>query len=163
MPKVGKKEFPYTEKGKKAAKAYSKQAGQAVKYNGKYSGKTSYSDNEGTWFSPFGYTVGRPGKKRDIRGTPATDSQTERSMEGGDTEGWLGLAQGAMTKGGEAVELDPRNLYDGPKGKYGEPGERMISSKTAGRIKMQEARRKRLAAGKKRGMVSSIKRGNTAL
>ena len=163
MPKVGKKEFAYTEKGKKAAKAYSQKSGIPMDYNGTYSKKQSYSDQEGTWFSPFGYTVGRPDKKRDIRGTPITDSQTERSMEGGDTEGWLGLAKAGMTKGGEAVELDPRNLYDGPKGKYGEPGERMISSKTAGRIKMQEARRKRIAAGKKRGMVSSIKRGNTAL
>jgi hypothetical protein len=160
MPKVGKKEFAYTEKGKKAAKAYSKSSGIPMNYSGKYSGKTSYSDDEGTWFTPFGYKTG--GKKgRDVRGTPATDSQTERSMPGGFGEGWLGLAKGAMTRGGEAVELDPRNLYDGPKGKYGEPGERMISSKTAGRIKMQEARRKRLAEGKKRGMVSSIKRKNT--
>ena len=165
MPKVGKKEFPYTEKGKKAAKSYAQKSGIPMNYNGKYSGKTSYSDDEGTWFTPFGYTVGRPGKKRDVRGTPATDSQTERSWYSGsgEGEGWLGLAKAGMTKGGEAVELDPRNLYDGPKGKYGEPGERMISSKTAGRIKMQEARRKRIAAGKKRGMVSSIKRGNTAL
>jgi hypothetical protein len=161
MPKVGKKEFAYTEKGKKAAKAYSKSSGIPMNYNGKYSGKTSYSDNEGTWFSPFGYTVGRPGKKRDIRGTPATDSQTESSMPGGFGEGWLGLAKAGMTKGGEAVQLDPRNLYDGPKGKYGEPGERMISSKTAGRIQAFEARRKRTAEGKKRGMVSSIKRKNT--
>lgn len=154
MPKVGKKEFPYTEKGKKAAKAYSKESGIPMNYYGKYSKKQSYSDQEGTWFTPFGYrTGGRKG--RDVQGTPITDSQGERSMEGGFGEGFLGLAKAASTKGGEAVQLDPRNLYDGPKGKYGEPGERMISSKTAGRIQALEARRK------KRGMVSSIKRKNT--
>ena len=160
MPKVGKKEFAYTEKGKKAAKAYSKKTGIPMNYDGKYSKNQSYSDQEGTWFTPFGYrTGGRKG--RDVQGTPITDSQGERSMEGGFGEGWLGLAKAGMTKGGEAVQLDPRNLYDGPKGKYGEPGERMISSKTAGRIQAIEARRNRAAAGKKRGMVSSIKRKNT--
>ena len=159
MPKVGKKEFAYTEKGKKAAKAYSKKTGIPMNYGGKYSAKSSYSDQEGTWFTPYGVTTG--GRKgRDVQGTPLTAEQKRNSIEGGFGEGYLGFAKGGMTKGGEAVELDPRNLYDGPNGKYGEPGERMISSKTAGRIKMQEARRKRLAEGKKRGMVSSIKRKN---
>ena len=135
---------------------------KAKAYNGKYSARTSYSDQQGTWFTPFGVTTG--GRKgRDVRGTPATDAQTENAMEGGFGEGWLGLAKAGMTKGGEAVQLDPRNLYDGPKGKYGEPGERMISSKTAGRIQAIEARRKRAAAGKKRGMVSSIKRSRPGL
>ena len=32
MPKVGKKEFDYTEKGKAEAKAYAKETGQEVKY-----------------------------------------------------------------------------------------------------------------------------------
>ena len=32
MPKVGKKEFDYTEKGKTEAKAYAKETGQEVKY-----------------------------------------------------------------------------------------------------------------------------------
>lgn len=139
-----------------------KRAGKPMNYNGKYSRKTFYSDDEGTWFTPFGYKTG--GKKgRDVRGTPATDSQTENSMPGGFGEGWLGLARPGMTRGGESVELDPRNLYDGPKGKYGEPGERMISSKSVMRIKAVEARRKRAAAEKKRGMVSSIKRSRTGL
>ena len=31
MPKVGKKHFPYTKKGKKAAKAYAKKQGKKVK------------------------------------------------------------------------------------------------------------------------------------
>ena len=31
MPKVGKKEFAYTEKGKKAAEAYAKKTGKSVK------------------------------------------------------------------------------------------------------------------------------------
>jgi hypothetical protein len=35
MPKVGKRHFPYTEKGKKAAKAHAKKTGQSV---GKYYG-----------------------------------------------------------------------------------------------------------------------------
>ena len=30
MPKVGKKKFPYTEKGKKAAKKYAKKTGKKV-------------------------------------------------------------------------------------------------------------------------------------
>tara|TARA_R100000789_G_scaffold28128_1_gene31466 strand:- start:646 stop:753 length:108 start_codon:yes stop_codon:yes gene_type:complete len=30
MPKVGKKKFPYTEKGKKAAKKYAKKTGRKV-------------------------------------------------------------------------------------------------------------------------------------
>ena len=30
MPQVGKKSFPYTAKGKKAAKAYAKESGQEV-------------------------------------------------------------------------------------------------------------------------------------
>tara|TARA_R110000787_G_scaffold268215_2_gene374672 strand:+ start:397 stop:507 length:111 start_codon:yes stop_codon:yes gene_type:complete len=30
MPKVGKKKFPYTEAGKKAAKAYAKKVGKKV-------------------------------------------------------------------------------------------------------------------------------------
>ena len=30
MPKVGKKELPYTEKGKKAAKKYAKKTGRKV-------------------------------------------------------------------------------------------------------------------------------------
>ena len=30
MPTVGKKEFPYTEKGKKAAKKYAKKTGRKV-------------------------------------------------------------------------------------------------------------------------------------
>jgi len=162
MPKVGNKNFPYTEKGKKAAKAYAKKSGQPMNYRGKYSAQTSYSDQQGTWFTPFGVRIG--GKKgRDVQGTPITDIQTENSMEGGFGEGWLGLARPGMTRGGESVELDPRNLYDGPKGKYGEPGERMISSKSVMRMKAVEARRKRAAAGKKRGMVSSIKRSRTGL
>ena len=32
MPKVGKKEFAYTDKGKKKAKAYAKETGQSVEY-----------------------------------------------------------------------------------------------------------------------------------
>ena len=31
MPKVGKKKFPYTKKGKKAAKSYAKKYGKKVK------------------------------------------------------------------------------------------------------------------------------------
>ena len=31
MPKVGKKKFSYTEKGKKAAKSYAKKSGKKVK------------------------------------------------------------------------------------------------------------------------------------
>jgi len=31
VPKVGKKHFPYTKKGKKAAKAYAKKKGKKVK------------------------------------------------------------------------------------------------------------------------------------
>jgi hypothetical protein len=31
MPKVGKKKFPYTAKGKKAAASYAKKTGKAVK------------------------------------------------------------------------------------------------------------------------------------
>jgi hypothetical protein len=129
---------------------------KAKSYDGKYSARTSYSDQQGTWFTPFGVTTG--GKKgRDVQGTPMTKSQNANAMEGGFGEGWLGLAKAGSTKGGEAVQLDPRNLYDGPKGKYGEPGERMISSKTAGRIQAVESRKKR------RGMVSSIKRSRTGL
>jgi hypothetical protein len=32
MPKVGKKKFSYTKKGKKAAKKYAKKSGKKVKY-----------------------------------------------------------------------------------------------------------------------------------
>lgn len=35
MPKVGKKEFAYTDKGKKAAEAYAKKTGKSVKGKGK--------------------------------------------------------------------------------------------------------------------------------
>jgi hypothetical protein len=35
MPKVGKKEFAYTEAGKKAAEAYAKKTGKSVKGKGK--------------------------------------------------------------------------------------------------------------------------------
>jgi|TARA_R100000306_G_scaffold19445_1_gene23600 hypothetical protein len=34
MPKVGKKKFPYTAKGKKAAKAHAKKTGKKVKSKG---------------------------------------------------------------------------------------------------------------------------------
>jgi hypothetical protein len=33
MPKVGKKKFEYTKKGKKKAVAYAKKTGKKVKYN----------------------------------------------------------------------------------------------------------------------------------
>ena len=33
MPRVGKRKFPYTAKGKKAAASYSKRKKKAVKYN----------------------------------------------------------------------------------------------------------------------------------
>lgn len=35
MPKVGSKHFPYTDKGKKAAKKYSEKSGKAMK-SGRY-------------------------------------------------------------------------------------------------------------------------------
>jgi hypothetical protein len=35
MPKVGKKEFPYTAKGKAAAKAAAKKSGKKMKYGKK--------------------------------------------------------------------------------------------------------------------------------
>jgi len=35
MPKVGKKKFSYTDKGKKAAKKYAKKVGKKVKYGKK--------------------------------------------------------------------------------------------------------------------------------
>jgi hypothetical protein len=34
MPKVGKKKFPYTSKGKKEAKSYAKKSGKKVKSKG---------------------------------------------------------------------------------------------------------------------------------
>ena len=36
MPKVGKKKFAYTAKGKKAAKKYAKKTGKKMKKHGKY-------------------------------------------------------------------------------------------------------------------------------
>ena len=39
MPKVGKKKFPYTAKGKKAAKSYAKKSGKKVKSKGYCYGK----------------------------------------------------------------------------------------------------------------------------
>ena len=36
MPKVGKKHFSYTEKGKKAAKSYAKKTGQKMTKKKKY-------------------------------------------------------------------------------------------------------------------------------
>jgi len=36
MPKVGKKKFAYTPKGKKAAKKYAKKTGKKVKKKGAY-------------------------------------------------------------------------------------------------------------------------------
>ncbi len=36
MPKVGKKKFAYTAKGKKAAKKYAKKTGKKMKKRGKY-------------------------------------------------------------------------------------------------------------------------------
>lgn len=35
MPMVGKKEFPYTKKGKAAAKAYAKKSGKSMEYGKK--------------------------------------------------------------------------------------------------------------------------------
>lgn len=36
MPRVGKKKFAYTKKGKKKAKAYAKKKGKKVRYKKKY-------------------------------------------------------------------------------------------------------------------------------
>jgi hypothetical protein len=36
MPKVGKKKFPYSKKGKAAAKSYAKKKGKKVKHRRKY-------------------------------------------------------------------------------------------------------------------------------
>ena len=40
MPKVGKKEFPYTDKGKKAAAAYAKKTGKTKFQKAAKGGKT---------------------------------------------------------------------------------------------------------------------------
>jgi hypothetical protein len=39
MPMVGKKEFPYTKKGKAAAKAYAKRTGKSMKNHERTEGK----------------------------------------------------------------------------------------------------------------------------
>jgi hypothetical protein len=99
MPQVGKKRFPYTAKGKKAAKSYAKESGQDVE---KYQAGGAVNPPNFTQQNPAMRDANRMGQE--LKALPLEDIPTSDAMQRKKTSPMGAEVGTGMYKGGGKVK-----------------------------------------------------------